>query len=1218
MVKTQNRFHSIFSLKQSATRLSLAGSIGMMIGFLPMEGFRWVVILLTAMIFRFNVFSLGLGALMALGLAYLGSVFQIFFDGAQQGEMFVFPARLSLLESFGNMGYPWMLTVYFISSSCISGVFFWGLKRFFRYEIGQLAKETQTYIFQDMEQKRWNRIKKMVSLYLLGGVLFGLVMGGSYFFNVQTNSDVPKNEMMSLDEPMKTFHEESFTSATNQTFCFYVDWDDASRRSLYDHINEIDVVMPNWLSLNTQMKIQLNHTEDIDTFLHANGRKICPVINNYINDQWDANAVLKMISSKTKRKQFVEDALQMIKQNGYEGINIDFEGLPPEAKNEFNLLAKELYTEFHKNQLSVQYDLPPADPAFDYETIAKYADQVILMLYDEHSLDTNPGPIASSSWFLQCLKENVIPPDKLVVGLGVFGYDWTLNTNEKAMSLSYAEVMALSQERQLDPMWDGAVGNPYLRYKKDEEEHVLWYLNGMAIYNQLLDAKKLGYHQVALWRLGSEDPNLWKVFSTYDQLEEAGPLLFESMYPNALPHLKPNEIVCHENLGIKKPSLRMMSDGHLDGYDHDISGLGARKGETYKEVALTFDDGPNSLYTPQILEILKAHEVKATFFVVGKNVNDQPGLLQKIYEEGHCIGNHTYSHVDLSSIGDEGTKLELLKAQREIQSILGRSTMLFRQPYVVNVDFDLPKQAQIYQNANRSGYTLVNSFIDPKDWEGPKEEEIITQVFGQLEKGNIILLHDEGEHVASMIKTLPLLIERLKENGYQLKTVNELMGIDRSVVMPEVIGTDAVFVELIHMFGKAFGFINRMITVIFVLGTIVGIMRVVFFIWMSYRQKKRHEKLVFYKGFCPPVSIVIAAYNEEKVICNTVRSVLNSDYENMEVLVVDDGSKDQTAHVVVNAFMDHPKVRLIRKENGGKSSAVNKGFKEAKGEIVIIIDADTLLAENAISLMVRHFEDDFVAAVSGNVKIGNKSNILTTWQHIEYVTGLNLERRAFDELNCIPVVPGAIGAWRKYLVASLGYYKEDTLAEDADITLTFLRKGYRIVYEEGAKAYTEAPEDLVSFLKQRLRWSYGTLQCLWKHRNALFYERYPTLGFIALPNMWLYQFLFQTLSPLTDVLFVMGLLAGNKGLTILFYLAYYAMDLLVTVFAFRLEKEDLNPLKWVFIQRIVYRQMMTYVVFKSLISALKGVKVGWNKLKRKGNVEMVSKVNGKVADRLSA
>jgi cellulose synthase/poly-beta-1,6-N-acetylglucosamine synthase-like glycosyltransferase len=374
--------------------------------------------------------------------------------------------------------------------------------------------------------------------------------------------------------------------------------------------------------------------------------------------------------------------------------------------------------------------------------------------------------------------------------------------------------------------------------------------------------------------------------------------------------------------------------------------------------------------------------------------------------------------------------------------------------------------------------------------------------------------------------------------------------------------------------------------------------------YFALKQKRRSSSRTFSSIPVQPfVSVLIAAYNEETVIVKTIKSILQSEYPNFEVIIVDDGSKDQTSKVIMDAFSDNQQVRLIQKENGGKASALNLGYQEARGDIIVSLDADTLISKDAISLMVRHFEDPNVAAVSGNVKVGNRKNLLTNWQHVEYITGFNLERRAFDELNCITVVPGAIGAWHKQRVQEAGCLSEDTLAEDTDLTLTLLRKGYRIVYEEKAYAYTESPEDVKSLIKQRFRWSFGTLQCLWKHRSGLFNKKNKTLGFIGLPNMWLFQYFSNLVSPFADLLMFIGLFSHDPLKVILFYLAFFIFDLGTSYFAFRLEKENPKPLLSLIVQRFIYRQFMTYVVFKSVLASIKGVAVGWNKLKRSGSVE---------------
>jgi len=277
----------------------------------------------------------------------------------------------------------------------------------------------------------------------------------------------------------------------------------------------------------------------------------------------------------------------------------------------------------------------------------------------------------------------------------------------------------------------------------------------------------------------------------------------------------------------------------------------------------------------------------------------------------------------------------------------------------------------------------------------------------------------------------------------------------------------------------------------------------------------------------------------------------------------------------------------------------------SSGEIIIALDADTIIDHDAIPLLVSRFKDENVAAVSGNVKVGNIHNMITKWQHIEYVVGFNLERRAFSMLNCVTVVPGALGAWRKDIVAKCGYFKEDTLAEDTDTTLNILKNGYKIKFEEKAYAYTESPADIRSLLKQRYRWSYGTLQCLWKHREMLFNRKYKSLGSIALPNMWLFQYVFQPLSPIADMFFIAGLFGNNVVKVTFFYMIFLVFDYLTSMYAFRLENEKMKVLVHLFLQRIVYRLIMTYVVIKSIISAISGVQVRWNKLKRVGSVEKV-------------
>jgi cellulose synthase/poly-beta-1,6-N-acetylglucosamine synthase-like glycosyltransferase len=377
-------------------------------------------------------------------------------------------------------------------------------------------------------------------------------------------------------------------------------------------------------------------------------------------------------------------------------------------------------------------------------------------------------------------------------------------------------------------------------------------------------------------------------------------------------------------------------------------------------------------------------------------------------------------------------------------------------------------------------------------------------------------------------------------------------------------------------------------------------------------QSRHVKRATFKNNEFPPVSVVIAAFNEAKVINKTIATLLTSSYPDVEIVVVDDGSTDGTADVVELEYGGSPQVKIIRKENGGKASALNIGIASCRGEIVVALDADTIFARDTITKLVRHFEDKNIGAVAGNVKVGNRGNLLTLWQAIEYITSQNFDRRAYHQLNCITVVPGAVGAWRKDAILKAGGYSSDTLAEDTDLTFKIRRMGYRSVTDNEALAYTEVPDTLKGFAKQRFRWAFGTLQCLWKHRSAMFKPRYGAFGMVALPSLWIYQIGFQVLAPIVDLMilwtafygyFVSPDLARSASVSIIAYWGLFsAVDMIGAALAFRLDYEDMGLLGWLLLQRFVYRQMMYYVVVKSVIAAIHGQAVGWGKLDRKGTV----------------
>jgi cellulose synthase/poly-beta-1,6-N-acetylglucosamine synthase-like glycosyltransferase len=407
----------------------------------------------------------------------------------------------------------------------------------------------------------------------------------------------------------------------------------------------------------------------------------------------------------------------------------------------------------------------------------------------------------------------------------------------------------------------------------------------------------------------------------------------------------------------------------------------------------------------------------------------------------------------------------------------------------------------------------------------------------------------------------------------------------------------------------------------FIIGIVLGLGRLIVIGALAFAQwvrSRRREREGIGEAFEPFVSVIVPAYNEERVIEGTIRSLLNSDYEKFEIIVVDDGSSDATSEVVQVQFADEPSVRLFTVPNSGKAAALNYGMRYANGDIIVALDADTQFPPDTIRALARRFVDPSIGAVAGNAKVGNRINIVTRWQALEYITSQNMDRRAFASLNCITVVPGAVGAWRRELIEQCGGFSSDTLAEDQDLTLRIRKLGYKIGYEEKAIGWTEAPDKLKMLAKQRFRWGYGTLQCMWMHRDVLFRPRFGALGFVAMPNVWIFQILFPLISPIMDLMLAYTLISSgldrlqqpagysftNLRQVLFYYALFLAVDWCAACFAFALErKERWRLLWWLFLQRFCYRQVMYYVMVKSVATAIHGAAVNWGKLERKATVE---------------
>lgn len=610
-----------------------------------------------------------------------------------------------------------------------------------------------------------------------------------------------------------------------------------------------------------------------------------------------------------------------------------------------------------------------------------------------------------------------------------------------------------------------------------------------------------------------------------------------------------------------------------------------------KTVVLTFDDGPSE-YTPKVLEILREKNVKATFFVVGKEALEHK-LLKDIYDDGHEVGNHTFGHADLSRLPGWHLQMELSLSRLIIGSQIDHSTRIFRPPFL-GTDELTPEAFDLIERVGDQGYVMTGADIDSEDWRRPGAEQILKNATAG--QGGVILMHDGGGDRSQTVEALPGIIDYYHKNGYSFSTIGQALGLPRDQLMPKLSAGDTILSALAGMVFGAASLTSQALYWIVLVLIVAGFSRIALVIVASLIQSRRKFPPAPNKDV--PCSVIVPAYNEAAVILSCLKSILASDFRAFELIVVDDGSRDDTV-TLARSILD-PRLRVVSKVNGGKASALNYGIGLARANLIVAIDADTVFRRDTLRNLMRHFQNPAVGAVSGNTRIANRHRLITKLQSLEYVVGFNLDRRMGDLFDCITVVPGAIGAFRKPVLQKVGGFTHDTLAEDTDLTLGIKEAGYRIVYDSAAVAYTEAPATVRDLLKQRFRWTFGTMQSVWKHRWAFLNPRYGTLGLIGLPYLVIYQILFPLLSPLFDVVVLYGLLQHDYNFILASFAVYTAADALMSGVALVLDGEKLRKLWLIIPQRILYRQLMYYVILKSVVNVLKGNLVGWGALKREG------------------
>jgi cellulose synthase/poly-beta-1,6-N-acetylglucosamine synthase-like glycosyltransferase/peptidoglycan/xylan/chitin deacetylase (PgdA/CDA1 family)/spore germination protein YaaH len=1109
-------------------------------------------------------------------------------------------------------------------------------------------------IFFDQERRRWRRTR--LALEIAGGIFtITLIV---FLLNVVRNPELPELLRPSVHPGLHAIHfrykakpkpirsRKRRVAAIGKVpqnyeplrMAFYVSDDYMSFISLQQHFHQLDLVVPDALhAVYADGRVQSDPDPKLTAFVQSLKTRgidlpVMPMVNNYDGKKgWCPPEFLQMLADPTAREHLSVQLQEYVEVRHEPGVVVDFESLPQSSQKEFESFIHDLSVSLHAENMKLMVGLPAADWSYNYKYIASQVDAIILMNYDFRWPTSPPGPIAPQDWFVRNIDNmvKIVPPHKLIMGIANYGYDWPAPSKKDphpvAASLSFQQGVVTAVESGADALYDPDSFNLHYSYEdEDKRVHTVWMLDGVTAYNQLRAAEQAGVYGTALWRLGLEDPSIWSIWDA-THADEATRAKLETVPPGYDLIFEGNGDILRITGTPQDGNRTLDYDAISDDFDDEsyqsypmswrIQQIG---GGSPHKLALTFDDGPDPQWTPQIVDVLKKKGVVGTFFVIGEEANQYDGLVKREYALGDEIGNHTFTHPDFEVITKPDLQIQLNLTEMLIESSLGVKTTLFRPPYGVDVQPETASEIHMLPVPQEMGYLIIGGRVDPHDWgepDGgppPPAEKIVKRVVDQVEAGdgNIILLHDGGGNRSNTVEALPQIIEQLEAKGYQFVSVSQLLGETRAQVMPPLTHKEWLMVRVdAAMFG-VFRWLRRGIAFIFIAGILLASGRALIIGLLALIEKFRPAP-GDHSEYKPKVTVLIPAYNEESVIVDTVSAALASNYPKLEVLVVNDGSKDRTSELVRKEFGQDRRVRLLEQVNRGKPVALNHGLSEATGEVIVSIDADTIVDPQAIPRLVRHFADPRIGAVAGNVKVMNRNRWITRWQALEYITSQNLEKRAFDLLNCIPVVPGAVGAWRTDVLRDHGGFSGDTVAEDTDLTLTIRREGWKILYDEEAIGHTEVPGTIDALIRQRFRWTFGTLQAAWKHRDTAGNPRYGTLGWIAIPNIVLFQILLPLVSPVIDLLFLLSLAlwglaqlrvtelpqlwtSADVERSLIFFALFMLIDLFTCVIAFALERhEDWTLLAPLLIQRFYYRQMMYVVLFRAVKEAVRGRPVGW-------------------------
>src|ERR1700682_1998779 len=800
-------------------------------------------------------------------------------------------------------------------------------------------------VFLDPKQARWRRIRRVLDVAALAFSLlviffiYSALRGQPLpdlswltekrpYHALTENEKAKARETRRLATLARAGHRRQSRKAPSQLTlnsqqgvraAFYVSWDTASFSSLREYARQLDLLFPTWLqvlspdghlqAVNTDTNAicdvvhgQPVHPVDdkVMPFLKTEGTnmEVFPVVQNFDGTDF-VPGVGDFLNNKESRARFRREIGLFLASDRYRGLMIDFESFPKKAQPGYVALLNELSSDLHAKGMKLYVSVQVRNEDYDYKAISSAVDGVVIMNYDEHYPGGTPGAVASQDWFSANLESavKVIPKEKLICAIGNYGYDWVERpktpkskkgkmppgVTDKSVSVQEAWIGSRDSEEDID--FDGDALNPHFSYRDDDNlRHDVWFLDAVTALNEMRAAQTLGIQTFALWRLGSEDRSLWRVWDTpgeaiaSDRLKDVPPGQDVDMEGSGeILHIEARPTNGQRDLSIDKQT------GLIDA--ETFNSLPepyrvARYGFSKNQLAMTFDDGPDPAWTPKILDILKREHVPGTFFLIGLQAENFSGLTQRVYREGHEIGNHTFTHPDISSISNGYMKVELNLPEQLFASRLGIRTIMFRPPYSVDAEPDTEDQVRPLELTQSMGYITIGNKIDPKDWrDNPRHsaDQIAADVLAHLPPcaasdihcGNIILLHDGGGDREQTVLALPKIIEGVREKGLKIVPLYELLGRTRADVMPPI-PSNQRWTAALNLFGFAlFPLAFNAMTWIFFVGDVLMTGRLLFigaFAIFDRLWPRNYGTSAEAESYLPRVAVLIPAYNEEKVI----------------------------------------------------------------------------------------------------------------------------------------------------------------------------------------------------------------------------------------------------------------------------------------------------------------------------------------------------------------